>query len=94
MKNYFTARIEWMSYENGGRRNVPPQGTRYCPLIQLHEKDRCVEWSIDFICPDFSKTDLIHFCFLVENAPTNLIELNEEYNVFEGAKRVAKIKVI
>ena len=94
MNNYFTAHIEWMSYDNGGRRTIPPQGTRYCPLIQLYEKERCVEWSIDFICPDFSKTDLIQFCFLVEDAPTNLIEMNGEYNIFEGAKKVAKIKVI
>ena len=94
MKDFFTARIEWISYGNGGRRKIPPQGTRYCPLIQLYEKEQCVEWSIDFNCPNFSETDLVIFRFLVEDAPTNLIELGEEYIVCEGSKKVAKIQVI
>lgn len=94
MKSDFNARIEWISYENGGRRCVPPQGTRYCPLIRLYEKERCVEWSINFVCPDFNETDLIDFAFLAKEAPIDLVELNKEYDIFEGAKKVAKIRVI
>lgn len=94
MKSGFTAHIEWIAYENGGRRSVPPKGTRYCPLIRLCENERCVEWSIDFICPDFSETNLVDFSFLVKEAPINLVELDREYDVFEGAKKVAKIRVI
>ena len=93
MKSYFTAHIEWIAYENGGRRCIPPQGTRYCPLIRLYEKERCGEWSIDFICPDFNETDLIDFVFLAQEAPSGLVELNKEYDIFEGAKKVEKIRV-
>lgn len=94
MKKYFTAYIEWIAYENGGRRCIPPQGIRYCPLIQLYENESCVEWSIDFICPNFNETNLIDFVFLAKEAPVNLVELYKEYNIYEGAKKVAKIQVI
>lgn len=72
---------------------IPPKGTRYCPLIHIYNADKHNEWSIDFICPDFNKTNIITFCFLVNEAPTDLIELNAIYDVCEGTKIVAKILI-
>ncbi len=92
MKSYYIAKIEWVSFEKGGRRVIPPIGTRYCPLIMLDdEKEK--KWSIDFVCPDFNKTDLIEFSFLVDGAPTEKIILKKTYDLYEGKKKVAKLYI-
>lgn len=33
MKKVVKAQITWITHENGGRKNPPLQGTRYCPII-------------------------------------------------------------
>lgn len=88
----YIAKIQWLSNENGGRKKLPPKNTRYCPIIQLDNDEK--KYSIDFICPDFSKTDLIEFSFLVDNAPTELIENNHYYDLSEGEKTVATVLVL
>lgn len=92
MKTYFTSIIEWVDLEKGGRKKIPPKGTRYCPIIQLNDKER-TKWSIEFICPDFFKTDVIEFTFLVDNAPIEQIMINKTYNLYEGNKMVASLYV-
>ena len=92
MKQYFISKIEWVEFKNGGRRVIPPKGTRYCPLIKIDDIED--KWSIDFMCPDFSKTDLIEFSFLVDSAPMEKITINKTYNLYEGNKFVAFLKII
>lgn len=94
MKKYFISRICWISYQEGGRKKIPSEGTRYCPLIRINGAVSHEEWSIDFICPDFKKTDLIKFQFLVDAAPCELIEKNMNYNIYEGNRKVAQLKII
>lgn len=94
MKKYFISQIDWIPYEEGGRKKVPPEGVRYCPLIRINGLVGYEEWSIDFICPNFEKTNIIKFQFLVEDAPCELIEKNMNYNIYEGNRKVAKIKII
>lgn len=93
MSNYFNASIVWKSFEEGGRRKIPMEGTRYCPLIHLLDEGKHVEWSIDFICPNFSETNIITFCFVAEEAPYDLLQLNGKYNLFEGSRHVATIMI-
>ena len=90
MKTYFISQIEWVSFEKGGRRVIPPKGIRYCPIIMIDGKER-EKWSIDFVCPDFSETDLIEFSFLVDDAPTEKIKIEKTYDLYEGNKKVAKL---
>ena len=91
MKAYFISKIEWVSFEKGGRRVIPPKGTRYCPIIML-DGEEGKKWSIDFICPDFNETDLIEFSFLVDDdAPTEKIIPKKTYDLFEGNKKVARL---
>lgn len=94
MKRYFTSSIKWISYEDGGRKKLPPKGIRYCPLLRINHNDDFEDWSIDFICSDYAKTDIIEFKFLVDDAPYELIEVSEEYDVYEGSKKVAQVKII
>lgn len=94
MGRYFKAIISWIKFENGGRKNIPEQGTRYCPLIRIYKGQSHIEWSIDFICPDFTKTFNIEFKFLSDAAPTHMIQMGETYEIYEGNKKVAEIKKI
>ncbi len=94
MNKYFFSEINWISVKEGGREKIPPEGTRYCPLIQLDNQMNTKAWSIDFICPDFGKTNIIKFKFLVDNAPYEVLKINGIYNIYEGSKRVAQIKII
>lgn len=88
----FTATIQWLSPEDGGRKKLPPKGTRYCPLLRLDTNDK-ESWSIDCICPDFEQTDLIEFSFLVDEAPTEKIIIKKTYDLYEGNKKVAKLLI-
>ena len=90
VKRYFVAEIEWIPFEEGGRRSVPYEGARYCPIIDLGTSET---WSIDFICPDFSKTNTVKFSFLSENAPEDLIEISKKYRLKEGSRDVAYLIV-
>ena len=92
MKTYYISKIEWVSFEKGGRRVIPSKGTRYCPIIMLDDEEG-KKWSIDFICPDFNKTNLIEFSFLVDDAPTEKIIINKTYDLYEGNKIVAKLYI-
>ena len=94
MKEYFVSSINWISYENGGRKKVPPKGTRYCPMLQICHNTKIEDWSIDFICPDFEETDMIEFKFLVNDVPSGLLEKDEKYFIYEGNKLVAQIKIL
>ncbi len=90
MKIYFFSKIEWVSVEKGGRNNISLKGTRYCPIIMIDDEEG-KKWSIDFVCPDFSETDLIEFSFLVDDAPTEKIIIKKTYDLYEGNKKVAKL---
>ena len=90
MNRCYIAEIEWIPFEKGGRRKAPAEGVRYCPIIDLGTSEN---WSIDFVCPDFSKTNMIKFSFLSESAPDNLIESSQKYMLKEGARKVACLVV-
>lgn len=90
MKKYYAARVMWIKEQDGGRK-IPPEGTRYCPIIGLSSENNY--WSIVFDCPDFSKTDRIIFSFLSDDAPEEAIEKAKCYELFEGNRRVAFIVV-
>lgn len=91
-KCFFKSKITWYSQADGGRKNIPSVGIRYCPIIKI---DICKNsWSIDFICPDFTKTDIIQFSFLVDDAPKDIIEVGKNYDLYEGGRKVALVSVV
>lgn len=94
MKKYFISSIEWISYEKGGRKKLPVKGTRYCPLLRIYHNNVFEDWSMDFVCPDYTETDIIEFKFLVDDAPYELLKISEKYDVYEGNKKVAQVKII
>ena len=94
MRSVFIARIKWIPFEDGGRSVLIPQGVRYCPIIHIPSNKSTIEWSIDFISPNFKETDIIEFKFLSNNAPEELLKCGEIYGLFEGPKKVAIIKIL
>lgn len=94
MKKYFSAKIKWISLEDGGRKKIPPEGTRYCPIIKIDNQSVYEDWSIDFTCPNWTLYDTVKFCFLIEDAPVGMIRVGSSYNLYEGKKKVAVIKII
>lgn len=94
MKKHFAATINWISYEKGGRKKALKEGARYCPLIRIVHGADYEEWSIDFICPDFTKTKVIDFTFLADAVPSHMLEKNTSYGIYEGSKKVAEIEII
>lgn len=90
MKTYFIAGIKWFNAREGGRTKKPAMGARYCPILDIETKEK---WSIDFICPDFEKTNIIRFSFLVDEVPIDRIEFSKQYFLYEGDRRVAMIVV-
>ncbi|WP_026507861.1 hypothetical protein [Butyrivibrio sp. MC2013] len=90
MKRYYTAKINWLSEHEGGRKNPPPVGTRYCPLIKLGNGEL---WSSDFICSDYPSSDTITISMLVEGAPFHMIYEGETYELYEGERLVAVVYI-
>lgn len=92
MKKIYTAEITWISKKDGGRNSIPLKGTRYCPIIEIDASEK-THWSIDFICPDFSCTNIIKFSFISSDAPEDKIRINKEYALYEGRRKTGVVKV-
>lgn len=93
MIKYYRAQINWIIPENGGRKRIPPKGTKYAPIIRLSENKDDV-WSIVFMCPDFSITNEIVFSFLADADQRIVFEREREYILYEGGKKVADLSNI
>lgn len=93
MKKMVKAQITWITQENGGRKNQPIPGTRYCPIVIFDDMDQNKDefWSADFICTkvDDKMNSIVDFTFLVENAPMSYLASGNKFKLFEGNKKVA-----
>lgn len=97
MKKVVKAQITWISHENGGRKNPPLVGTRYCPIVifnDMNEKNYNL-WSADFICNeiDDNLNSIVDFAFLSEEAPISYLIHGNAFELFEGNKKVAFGKI-
>ncbi len=93
MKKIVKAQITWITQENGGRKNPPVIGTRYCPIVVFDtmDKGKGEFWSADFICTEVNvkMNSIVDFAFLVEDAPTEYLVNGNKFELFEGNKKVA-----
>lgn len=82
------AAISWLKKEDGGR--IPPsKGTRYSPIIIFNGIQGV--WSADFICESLRGQDMVvDIFFLSRTAPSDFLKKGNEFELFEGKKRVAK----
>lgn len=85
------AEIEWIKYENGGKKKIPALNDKFYSHIKLNCHEELFNWSfviinIEFITElkTFSKVD-----FLMNHAPQDLLEKNTKFQIYEGPKLVA-----
>ena len=97
------AKIKWLLMEEGGREKQLPLNSRYTPQIRLiSESQKYIKeaWSIMFNSTetDENNESIIEFDFLNKGSypPERYEKLisGEEFNLYEGAKKVAIGKVI
>lgn len=79
--------------QEGGRKVIPREGAKYCPLIRMYENENYEEWSICFLCPDFRKENHVKFRFLSATAPSELLIVGNTYSIYEGNKEVAEMYI-
>lgn len=93
MKKVVKAQITWIAHENGGKKNPPVPGTRYCPIVVFDamDKNKNEFWSADFICTevDARMNSIVDFTFLVDDAPMSYLVKGNKFELFEGNKKVA-----
>ncbi|MBS9443672.1 MULTISPECIES: hypothetical protein [Photorhabdus] len=93
----YQIKVEWISEQNGGRKNPPPAG-RYFAVSRFPEDINWQNnaWSVVFEFKSTEKKDNEYVSegtvrFLMENAPNERMETNEYFNIYEGPKKVAKV---
>ena len=94
MSNVQHAMISWISPQDGGR-SRPPSGPTYSTLARFEEDRRWPDesWSL---WVEFEKSFrdsrllLAKVRFLVDEAPHCLLHEGSRFELYEGAKRVAK----
>jgi len=89
-----SAKLHWMSPEEGGRQALP-SGHRYSTVSRF-EKQRetwrkeawslVVEWTEP---PDASRTHCVNVRFLVDGAPEQLLAAGSRFELMEGELAVA-----
>lgn len=92
--------VEWISAQNGGRKNPPPAG-RYFAVSRFPEDIHWQNnaWSVVFEFESTKKKDNQSneyisegtVRFLVEDAPHERMEINKYFDIYEGPKKVAKV---
>lgn len=89
------ARIEWIKYENGGRKVIPPEGEKIYPMIML-ENEGLIPWSFWLKNKTFlgNFTTLAEMDFLLENAPHDRLISGKEFSLYEGKKKIALGKIV
>lgn len=91
----YKAKIFWIRAEDGGRTTIP-QGDKYAPIIKVLGEAYFEEfWSafvvnVKYIGENITEATIE---YLSELAPNNLRE-NVEFELYEGAKNVAKGTIV
>ena len=88
--NVYEAVIHWFSSDEGGRKTVPPQGTKCFPMIRTSSLKG--DWSIRFTCGQLDHDRKMHiaFSFISQEAPTQGLKRGTEFLLYEGSKKVAE----
>jgi hypothetical protein len=97
MKKAVKAQINWMSLEDGGRKNILPVGMRYCPII-IFESDQSDDtlWSAEIYNTSIDGSlSIADVSYLVDDgAPFRLLKPGNRFSLYEGQRVVAEGVVI
>jgi hypothetical protein len=97
MKKAVKAKIDWISCEDGGRKNILPVGMRYCPIIifEPNQSDDTL-WSAEIYNTSIDgRHSLADVSYLVDDgAPFDLLQSGNRFSLYEGPRVVAEGIVI
>jgi hypothetical protein len=92
--NQFRARIRWLSPEEGGRRE-PPSGDQYITVARF--ADPAGDWSSDawsVVLRFDDSAEEACVSFLVNDAPAHLLQSGTMFELYEGSRKVADVRVV
>ena len=92
MKKSVDAKICWVSYEEGGRKNTVPIGIKYSPLIFFDgQETSSIAWSAEIFVLEHigDLSSIIKLSYLSPEAPRLCLESGNHFKLYEGAKIVA-----
>ncbi|QXO74118.1 MULTISPECIES: hypothetical protein [Morganella] len=93
----FPVKIKWIPFDEGGRKTIPPEG-KYYSVARFSEdiKWQNNAWSVVFDLEKQKKEGdrIVSFGtvnFLMETAPKDRMEKNDQFEIYEGPKKVANV---
>jgi len=87
------ALIKWISEENGGRRAPVPIGTKYAPIISFQKMKE--HWSCVFTATKIKNgISKVRIEFLVDNSPIKYLKKGNNFELYEGIKKVADGEIL
>ena len=96
MKNTMKAQINWISAEDGGRKNILPVGMRYCPIIVFNsmQSDDTL-WSAEVYNTAIDgRTSIADVSYLSDDAPYYLLQPGNIFSLYEGQSIIAEGKIL
>jgi hypothetical protein len=88
------ANLRWLTKDEGGR-EYPPTGQEYVTVARF--KDPAGDWSRDawsVVVRFLDDPQHGEVGFLVDEAPDHLLQSGSEFELYEGAKKVAEVTVL
>lgn len=88
------AAVRWLTREEGGR-DRPPQGPEYVTVARF--EDPAGDWSLDawsVVVRFDGDPEHAAVGFLVDEAPQHLLKSGTEFDLYEGARRVAVVRIL
>lgn len=86
----FLVSLFWIDYENGGRKEKPPDNSTYYSVTKICINNNIVYCSIKL---DIGKNDTALLSFLFEGFSEGITQ-NETLELYEGAKKVCTVKIL
>ena len=92
-------KIEWLSEQDGGRKQPPPAGSYFAVSRFAEDIDwQNNAWSVVFDIYSTEKENSGYISkgsvrFLIDNAPQARMEENKSFDIYEGPKKVARVSL-
>ena len=88
------ARVRWLSSSEGGRAE-PPAGQQYITVARF--SDPAGDWSTDawsIVLTFLGSSEEAEVHFLAPEAPAHLLRQGQVFELFEGFRKVAEVRIV
>ena len=90
------AKVVWVKPEEGGKKKIPPVGMMFYPMIKIDGDKERINWSLVLVNKEFIDRyqTIATIKFIMDNAPQHLLRSGSEFTLYEGARIIAKGKIV